>query len=156
MLRSLSEVATRAGRCRDALRYAHRAVDAAQQAGLSPGPTWYTAAVAELAGGSLAAAAGYARRGVRASEQEGDSIYLRRNLHALGQAELRSGDTRAGVAALRRLRDLEAALGAADPLIVRWHGDLAGGLAALGEHEEAAGPWPRPGRPPSGWAPPRA
>jgi DNA-binding NarL/FixJ family response regulator len=137
VLRSLSEVATRAGRCRDALRYAHRAVAAAQQAGLSPGPTWYTAAVAELAGGSLAGAAGYARRGVRASEQEGDSIYLRRCLHALGQAELRAGDTRAGVAALRRLRDLEAD-GAGDPMIVRWHGDLAGGLAALGEHEEAA------------------
>jgi DNA-binding CsgD family transcriptional regulator len=138
VLRSLSEVATRAGRCRDALRYAHRAVDAAQRAGLSPGPTWYSAAVAELAGGSLAAAAGYARRGVRSSEQEGDSIYLRRNLHALGQAGLRSGDTRAGVAALRRLRDLEASYGTADPMIVRWRGDLAGGLAALGEHEEAA------------------
>jgi DNA-binding NarL/FixJ family response regulator len=138
VLRSLSEVATRAGRCRDALRYAHRAVAAAQQAGLSPGPTWHTAAVAELAGGSLAAAAGYARRGVRASEQEGDAIYLRRNLHALGQAELRAGDTRAGVAALRRLRELEASYGASDPMIVRWHGDLAGGLAALGEHDEAA------------------
>jgi DNA-binding CsgD family transcriptional regulator len=138
VLRSLSEVATRAGRCKDALRYAHRAVGAAQLAGLSPGPTWYTAAVAELAGGSLAAAAGYARRGVRASEQEGDAIYLRRNLHALGQAELRAGDTRDGVAALRRLRDLEAEYGATDPMIVRWHGDLAGGLAALGEHEEAA------------------
>jgi DNA-binding CsgD family transcriptional regulator len=33
---------------------------------------------------------------------------------------------------------METALGATDPLIVRWHGDLAGGLAALGEHEEAA------------------
>jgi DNA-binding NarL/FixJ family response regulator len=138
VLRSLSEVATRAGRCREALQYAHRAVEAAQHAGLSPGPTWYTAAVAELAGGSLAAAAGFARRGVRASEQEGDSLYLRRHLHALGQAELRAGDTRAGVTALQRLRDLEADLGGADPMIVRWHGDLAGGLAALGEHAEAA------------------
>jgi DNA-binding NarL/FixJ family response regulator len=137
VLRSLSEVAARAGRCRDALRYAHRAVAAAQQAGLSPGPTWYTAAVAELAGGSLAAAAGFARRGARASEQEGDTIYLGRNLHALGQAELRAGETRSGVAALRRLRDLEVD-GAADPLIVRWQGDLAGALAALGEDEEAA------------------
>ncbi|MFI7375056.1 AAA family ATPase [Actinoplanes sp. NPDC049668] len=136
VLRSLSEVATRAGRCPDALRYAHRAVAAAQQAGLSPGPTWYTAAIAELTGGSLATAAGYARRGVRASEQEGDSLYLRRNLHALGQAELRAGDTRAGVAALRRLRDLQG--GTTDPMIVRWQGDLAGGLAALGEHAEAA------------------
>ncbi|BCY07931.1 LuxR family transcriptional regulator [Actinoplanes sp. L3-i22] len=138
VLRSLSEVATRAGRCREALRYAHRAVQAAQEAGLSPGPTWYTAAVAELAGGSLASAAGFARRGIRASEQEGDNLYLRRNLHALGQAGLRSGDTRAGVAALRRLRDLEAEAGNSDPMIVRWHADLATGLAALGEHVEAA------------------
>jgi DNA-binding CsgD family transcriptional regulator len=138
VLRSLSEVATRAGRCREALQYAHRAVEAAQNAGLSPGPTWYTAAVAELAGGSLASAAGFARRGVRASEQEGDSLYLRRNLHALGQAQLRAGETRAGVAALCRLRDLEAESGGADPMIVRWQGDLAGGLAALGEHAEAA------------------
>ncbi|GID31334.1 helix-turn-helix transcriptional regulator [Paractinoplanes brasiliensis] len=137
VLRSLSEVATRAGRCREALSYAHRAVRAAQRAGLSPGPTWYTAAIAELAGGSLAAAAGFARRGVRASEQEGDTLYLRRNLHALGQAELRAGETRAGVAALRRLRDLEAGFAGADPMIARWHGDLAGGLAALGEHTEA-------------------
>ena len=75
---------------------------------------------------------------MRASEQEGDSLYLRRNLHALGQAELRAGDARAGVAALCRLRDLEAEAGGADPMIVRWHGDLAGGLAALGEHAEAA------------------
>ncbi|BBH70528.1 transcriptional regulator [Actinoplanes sp. OR16] len=134
VLRSLSEVATRAGRCQEALRYAHRAARAAQEAGLSPGPTWYTAAVAELAGGSLVAAAGFARRGIRASEQESDGLYLRRNLHALGQAELRSGDTRAGVATLRRLRDLEAETGSADPMIVRWHADLAAGLAALGEH----------------------
>ncbi|MEV6305297.1 AAA family ATPase [Actinoplanes sp. NPDC051861] len=138
VLRSLSEVATRAGRCQEALRYAHRAVRAAQDAGLSPGPTWYTAAVAELAGGSLSAAAAIARRGIRASEQEGDGLYLRRNLHALGQASLRSGDTRAGVAALRRLRDLEVSSGSADPMIVRWHADLATGLAALGEHAEAA------------------
>ncbi|MFC7532788.1 AAA family ATPase [Actinoplanes sp. GCM10030250] len=138
VLRSLSEVATRAGRCQEALRYAHRAVRAAQDAGLSPGPTWYTAAVAELAGGSLATAAAIARRGIRASEQEGDGLYLRRNLHALGQAELRAGDTRAGVSILRRLRDLEADSGSADPMIVRWHADLAGGLAALGEHAEAA------------------
>ncbi|MCM4079664.1 helix-turn-helix transcriptional regulator [Paractinoplanes hotanensis] len=138
VLRSLSEVATRAGRCREALNYAHQAVRAAQRAGLSPGPTCYTAAIAELAGGSLAAAAGFAGRGVRASEQEGDTLYRRRNLHALGQAELRAGRTREGVAALRRLRDLEAGSGGGDPMIVRWHGDLAGGLAALGEHAEAA------------------
>ncbi|MDI6099936.1 AAA family ATPase [Actinoplanes sp. NEAU-A12] len=138
VLRTLSEVATRAGRCQEALRYAHRAVRAAQQAGLSPGPTWYTAAVAELAGGTCEAAAGFARRGIRSSRQEGDGLYLRRLLHALGQAEVRAGDTRAGVATLRQLRDLEAEAGSADPMIVRWRADLAAALAALGEHGEAA------------------
>jgi DNA-binding CsgD family transcriptional regulator len=138
VLRSLSEVSTRAGRCQEALRYAHRAVRAAQDAGLSPGPTWYTAAVAELAGGSLETAAGFARRGIRSSRQEGDGLYLRRLLHALGQAEVRAGDTRAGVATLRQLRDLEAEAGSADPMIVRWRADLAAALAALGEHAEAA------------------
>ncbi|WP_305784737.1 helix-turn-helix transcriptional regulator [Symbioplanes lichenis] len=135
VLRSLAEVATRAGRCREALEYAHRAVAAAGRAGLSPGPTWYTAAAAELAGGSLARAAGYARRGARASDQEGDGLYLRRHLHVLGLAQLRSGDTRAGVATLSRLRELD---GGADPMIVRWQADLAAGLAALGEHAAAA------------------
>ncbi|GAA1620415.1 AAA family ATPase [Actinoplanes couchii] len=138
VLRSLSEVSTRAGRCQEALRYAHRAAASAQRAGLSPGPTWYTAAVAELAGGSLEAAAGFARRGIRSSLQEGDGLYLRRHLHALGQAEVRSGDTRAGVSTLRRLRDLEAESGSSDPMIVRWRADLATALAALGEHTEAA------------------
>ncbi|GAA4937563.1 LuxR family transcriptional regulator [Actinoplanes utahensis] len=138
VLRSLSEVATRAGRCQEALRYGHRAARAAQEAGLSPGPTWYTAAVAELAGGSLAAAAGFARRGIRSSRQEGDGLYLRRNLHALAQAEVRSGDTRAAVATLRRLHDLEAEAGSADPMIVRRRADLAAALALSGEHREAA------------------
>jgi DNA-binding CsgD family transcriptional regulator len=138
VLRSLSEVATRAGRCQEALRYAHRAVRAAQDAGLSPGPTWYTAAVAELAGGSLEAAAGFARRGIRSSQQEGDSLYLRRLLHALGQAQVRAGDTRAGVVTLRQLRDQEAEAGSSDPMIVRWRADLAAALASLGEHGEAA------------------
>jgi hypothetical protein len=92
VLRSLAEVSANAGRCRDALDFAGRAIRVAQEAGLSPGPVWYTGAVAELAGGTLARAAAYAERGCRASEQEHDSIHLGRNLHALGQVLLRSGD----------------------------------------------------------------
>ena len=113
VLRSLSEVSARAGRCRDALDFAGRAIMIAQETGLSPGPTWYNGAVAELAGGSIARAAAYAERGIRASEQERDAIYLGRNLHALGQAQLRAGDTGSGVETLRRVRDLEAAQGVA-------------------------------------------
>lgn len=138
VLRGLAEVVARAGRCAEALGYAARARRAAEESGLSPGPSWYTAAVAELAGGTLALAAGYARRGVRASEQERDTIYLCRNLHALGQSRLRAGDVRGGVETLRRLRDLEATRQATDPSALRWHADLATGLALLGEHGEAA------------------
>ena len=137
VLRSLAEVSANAGRCRDALDFAGRAIRVAQEAGLSPGPVWYTGAVAELAGGTLARAAAYAERGCRASEQEHDSIHLGRNLHALGQVLLRSGDARAGVDALRRIRALEQVTGWAEPSVLRWHADLASGLVAIGELDEA-------------------
>lgn len=137
ILRSLSEVSARLGRCRDALDYANRAIRIAQEAGLSPGPAWYNCAVAHLAGGTLARATGYAERGVRASEQERDSIYLGRNLHALGQARLRGGDVRGGVETLRRIQALERAQGVTEPSVLRWHSDLASGLVAIGELDEA-------------------
>ncbi|MFK3985605.1 AAA family ATPase [Micromonospora sp. NPDC050397] len=138
VLRGLAEVSARAGRCREALHYAQRAMRLCEQARRSPGPCWYSLAVAELAGGRLPRALAYAERGTRASEEERDSVHLGRNLHVLGQARLRTGQNRAGVEALRRLRDLEAAQGVADPSLLRWHGDLASGLAALGAYDEAA------------------
>jgi DNA-binding CsgD family transcriptional regulator len=137
VLRCLAEVSAHAGRCRDALDFSGRTIRVTQEAGLSPGPAWYIGAVAELAGGSVARAMAYAQRGARASEQERDSIYLRRNLHALGQAQLRSGDTREGVETLRRIRALEHAQGMSEPSVLRWHGDLASGLVAIGELDEA-------------------
>jgi DNA-binding NarL/FixJ family response regulator len=138
VLRSLAEVAARAGRCREALHYAARALRAGQVGRSSPGPYWYTAAVAELAGGSLWRATAYARRGVRVSREEGDTIYLRRNLHALGQAILRGGDARGAVEVLGELRASDLAQGVADPSGLRWHADLAAGLVSLGAHTEAA------------------
>lgn len=137
VLRSLSEVSARLGRCGDALDFAGRAIRIAEEAGLSPGPTWYNGAVAELAGGTVARATAYAERGIQASEQERDSIYLGRHLHVLGQARLRAGDVRGGVDALLRIRDLERMQGVDAPLVQRWHGDLASGLAALGRLDEA-------------------
>ncbi|MFK0031444.1 MULTISPECIES: helix-turn-helix transcriptional regulator [Streptomyces] len=138
VLRSLSEVSARLGRCADALHFADRAIRITEDAALSPGPAWYNAAVAELAGGSVQRAVAYAERGVRASEQERDSIFLGRHLHVLGQARLRGGDVRRGVEALLRIRALEREQGVSAPLVLRWHSDLAAGLTALGRHEEAA------------------
>ncbi|HEX6967466.1 MAG TPA: LuxR family transcriptional regulator [Micromonosporaceae bacterium] len=137
VLRSLSEVSARLGRCREALDYAQRAIRITQEAGLSPGPAWYNCAVAELAGGSIERAKSYAERGLRASEQEGDSIYLGRNLHALGQALLRCGDARTAVEAFRRLVAHERAQGVGEPAALRWHSDFALALAALDELDEA-------------------
>ncbi|NJQ03244.1 AAA family ATPase [Streptomyces zingiberis] len=139
VLRSLSEVSARLGRCADALDFADRAIRIAEDAALSPGPVWYSAAVAELAGGAVQRAVAYAERGVRASEQERDSIYLGRHLHVLGQARLRTGDVRRAVEALLRIRELEREQGVSAPLVLRWHGDLAAGLTSLGRHDEAAG-----------------
>ncbi|WP_431781213.1 LuxR C-terminal-related transcriptional regulator [Streptomyces chumphonensis] len=133
VLAALAEVSARLGRCREALDFADRAVRLTRHTGSSPGPAWYSAAVAELAGGSIARAAAYAARGVLASEQEHDAVHLARHLHVLGQARLRTGDTRGGVTALRRLKDLERAQGTDAPTTLRWHADLASGLTALGE-----------------------
>ncbi|WP_332330062.1 LuxR family transcriptional regulator [Streptomyces sp. WMMC1477] len=138
VLRCLAEVCARMGRCRDALHYAHRAGRVARECGTSPGPTWYTRAVAELAGGSLSRATAYAERGVRASEQEQDAIHLGRCLHVLGQAQLLAGDPAKAVRNLERVRAGERRRGLTAPLVLRWHGDLALGLARLGRTAEAA------------------
>ncbi|MFE0699295.1 AAA family ATPase [Streptomyces sp. NPDC058872] len=138
VLRSLAEVCARMGRCRDALHYAHRAGRIASECGTSPGPTWYTRAVAELAGGSLGRAVVFAERGARASEQEHDSIHLGRCLHVLGKALLWQGEPAEAVRVLERVREGERRCGPASPLVLRWHGDLAMGLARLHRTVEAA------------------
>ncbi len=130
---ALVEVSARSGRCQDALDYAQRCIRIAADAGLSPGPSWYFGAVAELAGGTLARATTYAERGARASEQEGDRIYLRHHLHVLGQAQLRAGRVAEAVDTLGRVRTLEQDAGICDPANLRWNADLVAALAAAGD-----------------------
>ncbi|EST30270.1 hypothetical protein N566_21645, partial [Streptomycetaceae bacterium MP113-05] len=137
VLRSLTEVSVRLGRCRDALDFADRAVRITEEASLSPGPAWWDAAVAELAGGTVERALAYAENGLRASTQERDAIFSARHLHVLGQARIRSGDLRGGVDALQRIEALERGQGVCAPLALRWHADLASGLAGLGETDRA-------------------
>ncbi|RLK53824.1 helix-turn-helix transcriptional regulator [Actinokineospora cianjurensis] len=138
VLRGLTEVAARLGRCREAMDYAARARRIGGEARLSPAPGWHTSAVAELAGGSVARALTYAERGVRAAEQDSDLVFLRRHLHLLGQALLRSGRPAEAVTALRRIPELEQPRGIRDPTMLRWHGDLVTALVSIGEHAEAA------------------
>ncbi|MFD0540011.1 AAA family ATPase [Actinomadura luteofluorescens] len=138
VLRNLSEVSARTGRCREALDFADRAMRVTEQAALSPGPAWYHGALAELAGGGIDRAVALAERGVRASEQENDVIFQSRLLHVLGVAQMRSGDVRTGVDTLRRIEALGQDRWLPSPMVLPWQCDLAEGLAVLGDTGRAA------------------
>ncbi|WP_344366096.1 helix-turn-helix transcriptional regulator [Streptomyces gobitricini] len=137
LFRTLAEVEARRGQCAAALAHAGRSLALTLEAGLSPGPAWYALALAETAGGSFARAAGYARRSVRASEEEGDHVFLSRSLYALGRVQLVTGDVAGALETLRRVRDGESAQCAVDPSMLRWHEELAEALLAGDALEEA-------------------
>ncbi|MBV1853701.1 LuxR family transcriptional regulator [Catellatospora tritici] len=137
LLRSLAEVEIRLGRGQSALGRALRALRLSERAGLSPGPSCYTAALAELAGGTAQRARTYAERAVAASAQEHDQVYLARAWHAVGQIELACRDTTAATRALRQVRELDQRQEVRDPSLLRWHGDLAEALTGTGELDAA-------------------
>jgi DNA-binding CsgD family transcriptional regulator len=94
-------------------------------------------ALAEASGGDVEEALALAREAVEHAEEEGDQMYLSRALGALGYAQLVAGDAHGTVRSLRRVRELEQALGVTDPARGRWHGDLAEALVRVGETAEA-------------------
>jgi DNA-binding CsgD family transcriptional regulator/tetratricopeptide (TPR) repeat protein len=138
LLRGIAELDIRAGRCEQALEGAYRALNLAEDAGMSTGPALRVASLAEAAGGRLDRARELAERGLRSTEDEGDLLHLPRNLHALGHALLLSGEAQAAAEALRRVRQLEREQRIAEPGITRAQADLAEALIAIGELDEAA------------------
>ncbi|MEU6200392.1 AAA family ATPase [Streptomyces sp. NPDC047061] len=133
---ALTRIQVRAGHCREALRTAARCSRALPQAA----PALYAAALAATAGATADEARRLAAQAVRASEADGDRLFLLRALAVLGQAELLGGDPRgaaAAVEALQRVRELGEAMCAADPPLLHWYGDLAEALVALGETDAA-------------------
>lgn len=133
---ALTRIQVRAGHCREALRTAARCSRALPEAA----PALYAAALAATTGGTPEEARQLAAQAVRASEADGDRLFLLRALAVLGQAELLGGDPRgaaAAVEALQRVRELGEAMCAADPPLLHWHGDLAEALVVLGETEAA-------------------
>ncbi|WP_217555736.1 LuxR family transcriptional regulator [Streptomyces sp. GbtcB6] len=133
---ALTRIQVRAGHCREALRTAARCSRALAQAA----PALYAAALAATAGATADEARRLAAQAVRASEADGDRLFLLRALAVLGQAELLGGDPRgaaAAVEALQRVRELGEAMCAADPPLLHWYGDLAEALVALGETDAA-------------------
>ncbi|MFG2952135.1 AAA family ATPase [Streptomyces sp. NPDC048291] len=133
---ALTRIQVRAGHCREALRTAARCSRALAGAA----PALYAAALAATTGGTPEEARHLAAQAVRASEADGDRLFLLRALAVLGQAELLGGDPRgaaAAVEALQRVRELGEAMCAADPPLLHWYGDLAEALVVLGETEAA-------------------
>ncbi|MFF4394556.1 AAA family ATPase [Streptomyces sp. NPDC001480] len=133
---SLTRIQVRAGHCREALHTAARCTRAMPQAA----PALYAAALAANAGGTAEEARQLAEQAVRASEADGDRLFLLRALAVLGQAELLAGGPRgaaSAVEALQRVRELGTAMCAADPPLLHWYADLAEALVLLGETDEA-------------------
>ncbi|MFF7475010.1 AAA family ATPase [Streptomyces sp. NPDC008092] len=133
---ALTRIQVRAGHCREALRTAARSARILAQAA----PALYASALAATAGATVEEARQLAAQAVRASEADGDRLFLMRALAVLGQAELLGGDPRgaaAAVEALQRVRELGEAMCAADPPLLHWYGDLAEALVVLGETEAA-------------------
>ncbi|MGR8007112.1 AAA family ATPase [Streptomyces hypolithicus] len=138
LFRTLAETEARQGQCAAALAHAGRSLALTLEAGLSPGPAWYALALAETAGGSFARAASYARRSVRASEEEGDHVFLSRSRYALGRVQLINGDVASALETLRRVQADERSQGTVDPSMLRWHEELAEALLAGDAPQEAA------------------
>jgi len=133
-------VQVRAGHCREALLTADRCARPLAEAGVPAAPALYAAALAATVGGTAEEARRLAGQAVRASEADGDRLFLLRALAVLGQAELLGGDPRgaaAAVEALQRVRELGKAMSAADPPLLHWYADLAEALVVLGETDEA-------------------
>ncbi|MFI0962830.1 AAA family ATPase [Streptomyces sp. NPDC021080] len=137
---ALTRIQVRAGLCREALRTAARCSSALAETGVQAAPTLYAAALAATAGGTADEARRLAEQAVRASEADGDRLFLLRALAVLGQARLLVGDPQgaaAAVEALQRVKELGEAMSAADPPLLRWYGDLAEALVVLGESDAA-------------------
>ncbi|MFQ6145538.1 AAA family ATPase [Streptomyces seoulensis] len=133
----LAQVEIWRGRCRPALTVARQSLRITEEAGLSPGPAWYTLALAETAAGDLPRALAAAETAGRHSEDDDDRLFLPRALHAEGRIRLFAGQPAHAAELLRRTADLESAQGQRDPATRRWHADLAEALAAAGAPEEA-------------------
>ncbi|RZQ61039.1 LuxR family transcriptional regulator [Amycolatopsis suaedae] len=138
VLRCLVEVEARLGHSGACLEHAARLAQVRTDAGMSPGLSWYVLALAESVAGDFDRAARLARLGAAATEEDHDVVFLPRNLSVLGLVSMVTGDAAAAVPVLRRVQRLEVAQGIVDPSILRWHGDLAEALAAVGEDREAA------------------
>ncbi|MFD0150426.1 AAA family ATPase [Streptomyces sp. NPDC055721] len=137
VLRSLVEIAARSGDAAKALSWSDRYLRTAWNTGISLGPAWYVAAVAQAAGGSFEQAVRHAALGLAASREDSDALFISRNLAVTATVHLVTGDGTAAVGGLRQVARIEAEQGTVDPRILRWQPDMVEALATVGELHEA-------------------
>jgi DNA-binding CsgD family transcriptional regulator len=138
---ALTRIQIRSGDCRQAARTAARLARIVAGTGDESAPALYAMALAATYGGPPQAARELAERAVRASEADGDRLFLVRALAVLGQGWLLPGDPRGAARAvevLRRVIEIGERMCAADPPMLHWYGDLAEALVMLGESDAAA------------------
>ncbi|MEU6626435.1 LuxR family transcriptional regulator [Streptomyces litmocidini] len=133
VLRTLAEVAARSGQAAKAVTLSERVIALCAEAEISLGPPWYTASMAQAAGGSFHQALLYARQGLAVARDEHDAIFIPRNLFALAVVQRISGDPRAAVENLREVGRLQTGWQIGDPRILPWQPELAEALAADGD-----------------------
>ncbi|GAA3730136.1 AAA family ATPase [Streptomyces tremellae] len=139
-LLALVRIQVRAGDCRAALRDAQRCARAAAEAGLVSAPALYARALAASVGAPAEEARPLAADAVRASEADGDRLFLLRALAAQAQTALFEGSLQGAadaVGTLLRVREIGGAMGVADPPLLHWTADLAEAQVMLGDTEAA-------------------
>ncbi|CAM5326548.1 AAA family ATPase [Streptomyces griseomycini] len=136
-LRMLADTELRSGHCGRALDLTRESLRLARDSGIGESASAMLASFAEASGGDVDRALALAREAADHAEVDGDQLYLSLALAALGYAQLVAGDAAAAVRSLRRVRELEHAMGISDPARGRWHGDLAEALVCVGEVGEA-------------------
>ncbi|MFF7216237.1 AAA family ATPase [Streptomyces sp. NPDC008238] len=138
---ALVRIQVRSGRCREALDNVARCAVLPVRAGNDSPPVLYAAALAETAGGRLERALELTDRTIRACMTDGDQLFLLRALGVRGRAQLLAGgreNTTSAVETLRQVRRLGETMGIADPVMLRWYGDLAEATVILGDTDSAA------------------
>ncbi|WP_329454958.1 helix-turn-helix transcriptional regulator [Streptomyces sp. NBC_01497] len=139
-LLALVRIEVRAGECRAALRDAARCARTAARAGVVSAPALYALALAASVGATTEEARPLAADAVRASESDGDRLFLLRALAAQAQTALFGGDLQGAAEAvgiLLRVRGIGEAMGVADPPLLLWTADLAEAQVMLGEADAA-------------------
>ncbi|MEV8554243.1 LuxR C-terminal-related transcriptional regulator [Streptomyces glaucescens] len=105
--------------------------------GLPPAPACYTSALVEGTARRTDHALAHARRGVETARQEGNKVFLSRNLFALGHLLLALGHPKEALESLEEVRALDGLQQVRDPSVLRWHPELAEALVALGRLDQA-------------------